>query len=358
MQLYIYISIAVVLISTATLLFIFHRNHMVDLRYRIGLALSALVACAGSLLFPGLLSIFSENTALRFFIVFFLTLLLYILVLFIAMILVFQIVSKEKVDSFIQKLEEKKQKRKDTRELKLKEKEEKAAQSNVGLVSNPQQVVSTEAVLMPDENSINKTDADIIERITPDIVDKEKQTANSAGDMLADERSKENVQGQVENSEEAADAPDTDDQMERTINLADDLKIDENFTVNVQDNVESSEKVVDTPDIIDKMGIDEVTDSVQPAPEQDSSLETLIKQAFLLKQQGNAMEAAVLYMAALDQKPDNETAFWIVLDICAIYKSTGHQDLAEDILMSYIDAFEHLMSEEVKDQILQSLFDH
>ena len=61
-------------------------------------------------------------------------------------------------------------------------------------------------------------------------------------------------------------------------------------------------------------------------------------------------------MEALNRNPDDEAAFWIVLDICSIYKNSGQTELAEDILLTYIDEFEHIMSEEVKDQILQSLY--
>lgn len=120
---------------------------------------------------------------------------------------------------------------------------------------------------------------------------------------------------------------------------------------------ENDEKNVDTSDIIDKMGIDMIPERAYPIPDQGQSLNEIIDKAFQLKQQGNEIEAAALYMIALDKNPDNETAFWIVLDICAIYKATGHADLAEDILLTYIDTFEDMMSEEVKDQILLSLYD-
>jgi hypothetical protein len=119
----------------------------------------------------------------------------------------------------------------------------------------------------------------------------------------------------------------------------------------------SIEKNVDTPDIIDKMGVDKTP--IENVPYLDSnglSLNEIIDKAFILKQNGREVEAASLYIEALDMKPDNEAAFWIILDICSIYKSAGQTELAEDILLTYIDEFEHLMSEEVKDQILQGLY--
>jgi len=67
------------------------------------------------------------------------------------------------------------------------------------------------------------------------------------------------------------------------------------------------------------------------------------------------LEAASLFIKALEMKPDNEAAFWIVLDICTIYKNIGQAELAKSILQSYMDEFGLLMSEEVKQQILQGL---
>lgn len=410
MQLYMYISIAVVLLSTVVLFIIFQRNHLKDLRYRIGLVLSALLACAGSLLFPGLVAVFSANPALRFFIVFFLSILIYILVLFFVLILVFQLVSKDKVDNLIQKWEDKKQERKNARELKLHSKEAEISKADTGLM--PDQGQTAETGLMPGKGQaagtvFNSRSADEGTALTatpqqspvePPIeepyADASIETDIRGGTETAKTPETQSVSEQpvIENTfdnasietdtrsgSEAAKAPEnqfapnhaselssmdhpeeilhpeTIEKEEESTEPVDSLALS---SVDLQDNPVSSEKIVDTSDIIDKMGIDVVTDSAYPVPDQQgNSLTEIIKKAFLLKQQGNVMEAAVLYMTALDQKPDNETAFWIVLDICAIYKITGHADLAEDILLTYIDAFEHLMSEELKDQILQSLYE-
>ena len=221
MNLYIFISIAVVLLSTATLLLIFHRNHTVDLRYRIGLVLSAIFACTGSLLFPGLLNLFSQNMALRFFIVFFLSLLLYIVVLFIMMILVFQIVSIEKMDDLVRKWEEKKQKRKDARELKLKEKEEKAAISNNALKLNPEQNTDSAA----DEGSApNGPDmAGAIEKAaeTLNVNSNQEQVADSAVDLMsADEKSASNGMDTVEGIEKAVETPNVNSNQEQVADSA------------------------------------------------------------------------------------------------------------------------------------------
>jgi hypothetical protein len=118
---------------------------------------------------------------------------------------------------------------------------------------------------------------------------------------------------------------------------------------------ENTEKNVDTSDIIDKMGIDTISDSIELSSGQ-LSIDELLDQAFLLKQEGKELEAASLYINALNMKPDTKVAFWIVLDICVIYKNFGQSDLAADILQAYIDEYDDLMSNDVKEQILQSLY--
>lgn len=361
MRLYMYISMAVVLLSTVSLFIIFQRKNLKDLRYRIGLVLCAVLACTGSLLFPGLTAVFSANLALRFFIVFFLSIFIYILALFIVLILVFQFVSKEKMDNLVQKWEEKKQNRKNVSEMKLKRIEAQTTQSEFNSLSGQQQSASTEFSIQPvgPEASVDAAvQQDPVVPIKSDangevIMEATRQVgsvpaAAMESQVALEQFSSGDQPDGMAGSDQVTEAEESDDLVNNPIGSS----------AISQDNIESSEKIVDTSDIIDKMGIDAVTDSVHPVPDQqDNSLAEMIKKAFLLKQQGDVMEAAVLYMTALDQKPDNDTAFWIVLDICAIYKTTGHADLAEDILLTYMDAFEHLMSEEVKDQILQSLYE-
>lgn len=118
---------------------------------------------------------------------------------------------------------------------------------------------------------------------------------------------------------------------------------------------ENTEKNVDTSDIIDKMGLDTISDSIDLSSDQ-LSIDEVIDRAFLFKQEGRELEAASLFIDALDMKPDTEVAFWIVLDICVIYKKFGQSELAADILQAYMNEYNDLMSDEVKEQILQSLY--
>ncbi len=392
MQLYIFISMAVVLLSTLTLFIIFQKKNLTDLRYRIGLVCSAILAGAGSLLFPGLVTIVSANPALRFFVVFFLSLLIYILALFIVLILVFQFFPKEKVDNLIQKWEEKKQNRKNAKEMKLKRVEAQSTKPENNALQ--EQAASAEINIQPvAPESTLEIQPDPVTPVKPDMgSDISAETTLQAGSepaltvespvipetqidfsldsevIVADKTTDEDesiIPDKTTDEDELIIPDKTTDEYEvivpdKTAGGEENTNPIDNAvssSSDSQENIGSGEKIVDTSDIIDKMGIDMVTDSVYPVlDQQENSLAEIIKKAFLLKQQGDLKEAAVLYMTALDQKPDNETAFWIVLDICAIYKSTGHADLAEDILLTYMDAFEHLMSEEVKEQILQSLY--
>jgi len=129
----------------------------------------------------------------------------------------------------------------------------------------------------------------------------------------------------------------------------------ENFQEFFAELGENTEKNVDTSDIIDKMGIDTIPDSTELSSGQ-LSIDEVLDQAFLLKQEGRELEAASLYINALNMKPDTEVTFWIVLDICVIYRNFGQSELAADILKAYINEYDDLMSNDVKEQILQSLY--
>ena len=88
-----------------------------------------------------------------------------------------------------------------------------------------------------------------------------------------------------------------------------------------------AEKSVDSAEIIDKMGIEKkVNDSGT------ITLEECIIEAFRHKEAGDPEGAILNFMYALDKKPQEELTFWIVLDICVMYKSLGQQELALEIL--------------------------
>ena len=62
-------------------------------------------------------------------------------------------------------------------------------------------------------------------------------------------------------------------------------------------------------------------------------------------------------MYALDKKPQKELTFWIILDICVMYKSLGQHDLALEILKSYYKIYGDMMGTLVRDEIIRNLTD-
>lgn len=417
MQVYSIITVVVVLLSTVSLFILFQQKNLKDIRYQVGLIASAVISLIMGLVFPGLVSTISADLALQLFVSFFLSLLLYIFTLFLVLMLVSLIIPKEKADKILREWEEKKQKIKNAIELKKKEKEAAALQK----ATNPEQSTipdtqseqpadietAASAILekeVPAHESLNTNikagepvavleaevpaQEPVIEEapaaevtVTSAVMQNEipdqapSNTGISAEPAIenfgtADEpqpaplAAKEELFGDV--NPEPMKMDETDAGAESIHPTGDIIPGDgadlfDNAAIlleNSLENIENDEKNVDTSNIIDKMGIDMIPDRADPVSAQGQSLTEIIDKAFQLKQQGKEIEAAALYMIALEKRPDNETTFWLVLDICAIYKATGHADLAEDILLTYIDTFEDIMSEEVKDQILLSLYNN
>ncbi len=84
-------------------------------------------------------------------------------------------------------------------------------------------------------------------------------------------------------------------------------------------------------------------------------LNEYIDEAFNLKAGGDFEGAILNYMYALEYKPENELVFWLVLDICALYKQLGKADLAKSILEGYIIEYGSVMSENVRNEIEKNL---
>ncbi|MEN6315620.1 MAG: hypothetical protein ABFD25_15405 [Clostridiaceae bacterium] len=110
------------------------------------------------------------------------------------------------------------------------------------------------------------------------------------------------------------------------------------------------EKSVDSIENIDKMGIE---NKVQES--ENLTISECIEEAFRLKEQADGEGAILYYMYALDKQPEKELAFWIVLDICVLYKTLGQSELAYDILNSYNDAFGDIMDDSVRKEIEYNL---
>lgn len=110
------------------------------------------------------------------------------------------------------------------------------------------------------------------------------------------------------------------------------------------------EKSVDSAENTDKMGIE---NKVQES--ENLTIDECIEEAFRLKEQEDGEGAILYYMYALDKKPRRELAFWIVLDMCVLYKTLGQRELAYDILNSYNVAFGDIMDDSVRKEIEYNL---
>lgn len=80
-----------------------------------------------------------------------------------------------------------------------------------------------------------------------------------------------------------------------------------------------------------------------------------IDEAFKLKEAGDREGAILNYLYALDQQPDDDMVFWLILDICVLYKELGQVELAKDILEGYVDKYGHVMEEAVRIEIEKNL---
>jgi tetratricopeptide (TPR) repeat protein len=85
------------------------------------------------------------------------------------------------------------------------------------------------------------------------------------------------------------------------------------------------------------------------------TIEDYINKAFEYKTKGNLEEAILNYMYALDKDPEKELVFWIILDICVLYKSLGQVELAAEILEGYISNYGELMDDSLKMEIERNL---
>jgi len=118
-----------------------------------------------------------------------------------------------------------------------------------------------------------------------------------------------------------------------------------------RDSVENNlEKSVDTVEIIDKMGIENnAHDSI------NMTIYECIDEAFRLKEQGDLEGSVINFMHALDKNPDRSLVFWIVIEICVLYRDLGQNELAYELLNSYYDAFGDIMDEAVRSEIENNL---
>ncbi len=88
---------------------------------------------------------------------------------------------------------------------------------------------------------------------------------------------------------------------------------------------------------------------------EEPDAQLFIIKAFESKKSGAKDKAIQYYMEALEHQPDSNMIFWIVLDICAIYKQMGLAALAVSILEEVVNKYNSIIQPEVKAEILNNL---
>ena len=81
------------------------------------------------------------------------------------------------------------------------------------------------------------------------------------------------------------------------------------------------------------------------------AIDEIIEEGFKLKEKGDYEGAIINFLYALDRRPADDLARWIVLDICVMYKQLGQVELAREVLDSYLKEYEIEMDEALKSEI-------
>lgn len=124
--------------------------------------------------------------------------------------------------------------------------------------------------------------------------------------------------------------------------------VDEAYAEKAENNLDKS---VDSGENIDKMGLEEFEQDISMR----LSIEECVEEAFRLKSEGDFEGAILYFMYALDKKPGPDLTFWIVLDICVLYKLSGQVEFAKDVLSSYFDIYGNYMDAGTREEIERNL---
>lgn len=169
-------------------------------------------------------------------------------------------------------------------------------------------------------------------------------------DKLEDSDVLEDIQ-ELEDIEDIDDLEDLDDLGDikdiDNINDIDDIYDIEDLSNNYleEDTVESTEIVsIESDNDIE----DENEDSIVNA-------NSLVLKALKYKDDGNKEEAIGHYIEALQYEPDSEMVFWIVLDVCTLYKQLGLSELAKSILEGIVSKYGAIIQPEIKAEIMNNL---
>ena len=110
-------------------------------------------------------------------------------------------------------------------------------------------------------------------------------------------------------------------------------------------SISESETQIPAPEAkLEKLSTEDVKDA-----------NALVFKALEKKGDNKKVEAIEYYMKALQQQPDVEMILWIVLDVCALYKQLGLNELAISILETVSSQYGTAIKPEVKKEIMNCL---
>lgn len=119
---------------------------------------------------------------------------------------------------------------------------------------------------------------------------------------------------------------------------------DKNHEEPADDEIKNIEEDNHSAEVERTEGIDE-TDS-------NGSVESFIDLAFQAKTEGRFMDAIELYIQALEKRPDAQLVLWIVIDICSLYRQMGQEELAKEMMESYIESAGDTLNQQMKEEIM------
>ncbi|MGE5329769.1 MAG: hypothetical protein ACM3KR_09710 [Deltaproteobacteria bacterium] len=98
-----------------------------------------------------------------------------------------------------------------------------------------------------------------------------------------------------------------------------------------------------------KEGVNHVLNS--EGSEIQMTVEKFIDSAFAAKTEGKYLEAIEYYIQALEKKPEEQLILWIIIDVCSLYRELGQEDIAKEMIKSYIETAGNSISQEVIDDL-------
>ena len=308
MFVYVIVVFSAVVITSALLLLVFNKIKLLNYRTVLAIALSSVLS---ALLFPGLFNLVSSSKPGVVDIPVLLFIMLSTAILYIMLALILGMIISFVIPEGVFK-----------------------AATGTGKFAQVREPRQKESIAV--ENA--RSEADIGENYlakiySSHIVENVTENANNRDNELKAEN----------NLEKSVDSTENIDKMR--------LEILEQGEALPDDNAENTELIKEASHPITECVPEEV--SLKAA--ENLSVNDCVDEAFRLKELGDLEGAILYYMYALDRKPDKELVFWVVLDICVLYKSLGQIDFAHEMLSGYVGSYSDVMDSSIREEIERNL---